>query len=94
MPPAYVYTHYFHDRGKIPLTDVAYQVRHALDEGMALCRSDIRVLREEIRSTSKDVRSNLSSYGFENSEMMTKVNHLFHAVQSLASMLHLTIPFT
>ncbi|KAF0755301.1 hypothetical protein AaE_005020 [Aphanomyces astaci] len=68
------------------------RVRSAVDEGMSFCTSDIKVLREEIRNTSDTVRTSLTSFGNQSTEVQSKVSHLLHAVQSLASILHLTTP--
>ncbi|KAF0695335.1 Aste57867_13846 [Aphanomyces stellatus] len=70
----------------------ASRVRSTVDEGMALCASDIKVLRVEIRNTSDHVRTSLTAFGNQSTEMQSKVSHLLHAVQSLASILHLTTP--
>ncbi|ETW09993.1 hypothetical protein H310_00404 [Aphanomyces invadans] len=68
------------------------RVRSAVDEGMSLCTSDIKVLRGEIRNTSDTVRTSLASFNNQSTELQSKVSHLLHAVQSLASILHLTTP--
>ncbi|OQR84261.1 hypothetical protein ACHHYP_13664 [Achlya hypogyna] len=68
------------------------RVRHALDEGMSVCSSDVRLVRDELRLTSSDVRAAVASCGTQMHELQDKVTHLLHAVQSLASILHLTTP--
>ncbi|RHY11884.1 hypothetical protein DYB36_003554 [Aphanomyces astaci] len=73
-------------------TGTVVHVRSAVDEGMSFCTSDIKVLREEIRNTSDTVRTSLTSFGNQSTEVQSKVSHLLHAVQSLASILHLTTP--
>ncbi|EQC31268.1 hypothetical protein SDRG_10873 [Saprolegnia diclina VS20] len=70
----------------------ASRVRNALDEGMSVCSTDVRLLREEVRTTSTDVRGSVTTFGRQLHEMQDKVSHLLHAVQSLAGILHLTTP--
>ncbi len=57
---------------------------------MTLCALDIKTLREEIRNTHDQVSTTISPVKTDSCELQSKVSHLLHAVQSLASILHLT----